>query len=97
MVGKERLVELLAILAVGEGFSPSLLDAVQFLRASQLVSRHPVVYEPGIVIIGQGRKRGYLGGKCIGMMPITISCYRCRCPLSVKQWKPAPKSRSWEW
>ncbi len=63
MSGKERLVELLETLVVGERFTPSLLDGVQFLRSSRPVPRGPVVYEPGIVIIGQGRKRGYLGGQ----------------------------------
>ena len=31
------------------------------MRVSQPLPRMPVLYEPGIVIVGQGRKRGYLG------------------------------------
>ena len=31
------------------------------MRASQPIRRMQVLYEPGIVIVGQGRKRGYLG------------------------------------
>ena len=31
------------------------------MRASQPIPRSQVLYEPGIVIVGQGRKRGYLG------------------------------------
>jgi AraC-like DNA-binding protein len=58
---KERLVGLLGTLAIQEGFSPSILDGVQFIRANDYIPRHPVVYDPSIVIVGQGRKRGYLG------------------------------------
>jgi AraC-like DNA-binding protein len=33
------------------------------MRASKPMPRTPVLYEPSIVIVGQGRKRGYLGGR----------------------------------
>jgi AraC-like DNA-binding protein len=33
------------------------------MRVSKAMARHPVVYEPGIFIIAQGRKRGFLGGR----------------------------------
>jgi AraC-like DNA-binding protein len=58
-----RLVELLSQLATREGFSDSMLEGVRFMRSTQRIPRRPVVYEPGIVIIAQGRKRGYLGGR----------------------------------
>src|ERR1700730_6478509 len=58
-----RLVELLGSLAKGEGYTRSYLDGVQFMRVSKSMTRHPVVYEPGIFIIAQGRKRGFLGGR----------------------------------
>src|SRR5271169_4555041 len=58
-----RLVDLLARLATGEGYSQSVLDGVRFMRASRYFPRAPVVYEPGIIIIAQGRKRGFLGGQ----------------------------------
>ncbi|HEY1170379.1 MAG TPA: AraC family transcriptional regulator [Verrucomicrobiae bacterium] len=58
-----RLVQLLTELARGEGFSPTRLPGVKFMRSTQFVSRTPVAYEPSIVIVGQGRKSGYLGGK----------------------------------
>ncbi|HEX2769878.1 MAG TPA: AraC family transcriptional regulator [Geobacteraceae bacterium] len=59
--GKGRLVELLGALAIKEGFSPSNLAGVQFIRSNKTFPRMPVVYEPSIVIVGQGRKIGYLG------------------------------------
>jgi len=33
------------------------------MRSTQYVPRRPTAYEPSIVIIAQGRKTGYLGGK----------------------------------
>jgi AraC-like DNA-binding protein len=46
-----------------EGWSPSFLDQVAFFRVSRNSPRCPIVYEPGIIIVGQGRKKGYLGDK----------------------------------
>lgn len=39
------------------------LAGVRFFRATQHVPRTPLVYEPGICIVAQGRKIGFLGGK----------------------------------
>ena len=61
--GKGRLVELLGALAIKEGFSPSNLTGVQFIRSNKPFPRMPVIYEPSIVIVGQGRKTGYLGNQ----------------------------------
>jgi AraC-like DNA-binding protein len=58
-----RLVALLSSLAPGEGITPSRLEGVGFMRSSYGAPRHPVIYEPGIFIIAQGRKRGFLGGQ----------------------------------
>jgi AraC-like DNA-binding protein len=56
-----RMTALLASLATREGIHPSALDGVSLMRATQPMPRMSVLYEPGIVIVGQGRKRGYLG------------------------------------
>jgi AraC-like DNA-binding protein len=56
-----RLVDLLSLLAQGEGFSPSRLPGVKFMRSTSPMIRTQVSYEPSIVIVAQGRKRGYLG------------------------------------
>jgi AraC-like DNA-binding protein len=58
-----KLAPLLGELARGEGFSPSRLAGVRFMRSTQYVPRSPIAYEPSIVIVGQGRKCGYLGGR----------------------------------
>jgi AraC-like DNA-binding protein len=44
----------------GEGFCPSPLKEVRFMRAVRHIPRTPVTYEPSIVIIAQGRKQGHL-------------------------------------
>lgn len=58
-----RLAVLLADLARGEGFSRSEIPGVKFMRASRDWVKAPTSYEPCIVIIAQGRKRGFLGEK----------------------------------
>ncbi|SIR16366.1 AraC-type DNA-binding protein [Pseudomonas sp. B10] len=56
-----RMVQLMSRLAPLEGYNLSPLDDVRFLRSNRPLTRTPVLYEPGIVILCQGRKRGYLG------------------------------------
>jgi len=56
-----RMTALMASLATREGMHPTSLEGVSLMRASRSIPRMPVLYEPGIVIVGQGRKRGYLG------------------------------------
>ncbi|MDO7897286.1 AraC family transcriptional regulator [Pseudomonas citrulli] len=56
-----RMVTLMERLAPVEGYNLSALDDVRFLRSNRPLSRTPVLYDPGIVILCQGRKRGYLG------------------------------------
>ena len=59
----KTLVDLLELLAVHELFNESSLPDVRFFRSGQYIPRSPSAYEPSIVIIGQGRKLGYLGDK----------------------------------
>lgn len=56
-----RMIRLLEKLAPEEGYTLSALDGVRFMRSNRPLARTPVLYEPGIVIVCQGRKRGYLG------------------------------------
>jgi AraC-like DNA-binding protein len=58
---QKRMVELLGTLAPAEGYTQSCLDGVRFMRSNRPIPRTPVLYEPSIVIVCQGRKRGYLG------------------------------------
>ena len=61
-ISNRRMTERLIALAMGEGVRPSAIDGVKLMRANRSIPRTPVLYEPSIVIVGQGRKRGHLGG-----------------------------------
>ena len=56
-----RLAELLAPQITADGFSPSPLSGVEYMRAAVSTPRHPIVYTPRIVVIAQGHKRVWLG------------------------------------
>ncbi|HEY3597806.1 MAG TPA: AraC family transcriptional regulator [Paraburkholderia sp.] len=60
---QQRMAALFDTLAPTDGFTQSCVRGVKLLRASQPMPRHPVMYDPCIVIVCQGRKRGYLGGQ----------------------------------
>jgi AraC-like DNA-binding protein len=60
---RERMVRLLADLAPQEGYNLSALPDVRFLRSNRPLKATPVLYDPGIVIVCQGRKRGYFGDR----------------------------------
>jgi len=60
---RERLAELLGDIAVEEGLRPTTIDGVHVFRGSTSIPRAPMVYRPHIIIVGQGRKRAYLGGE----------------------------------
>ena len=56
-----RMVQLMETLAPVEGYNLSAIEGVRFLRSNRPLARTPVLYDPGIVILCQGQKRGYLG------------------------------------
>lgn len=59
-----RMVSLLETLTEHDredGVRNSRVDGVNLMRFSAPMQRSPVVYEPSIVILAQGRKRGFLG------------------------------------
>ncbi|WP_144143499.1 AraC family transcriptional regulator [Paraburkholderia sp. BCC1884] len=58
---QQRMVTLLQALAPLEGYNLTVLPDVRLLRSNRPLSRTPVLYDPGIVIVCQGRKRGFLG------------------------------------
>lgn len=58
-----RMIELLKRLAPAEGYTQSLLEGVILMRSNQPLACTPALYEPSIVIVVQGRKRGFHGGR----------------------------------
>ncbi|UPG91192.1 AraC family transcriptional regulator [Luteibacter aegosomaticola] len=61
MPAQARTVELLRGLAPDEGYNLTAIPSVRILRSDRALARTPVLYDPGIVIVCQGRKRGYFG------------------------------------
>ncbi len=61
---QHKITNLLEKLAVDQGMHPTILDGVRLLRADTSHPRCPVLYDPSIVIVGRGRKRGYIGSTC---------------------------------
>jgi AraC-like DNA-binding protein len=59
----EEMAHLMEGLASGNGYSPTRLGAVRIIRSDAPRPRSPVVYESSVVILAQGRKRGFLGGE----------------------------------
>lgn len=55
------MASLVLALAPVEGYNPTALPSVRVLRSDRPLSRTPVLYDPGIVIVCQGCKRGYFG------------------------------------
>jgi len=60
---QHQMVSLLEKLAPEEGYTLSALPDVRFLRSNRPLKRTPVLYDPGIVIVCQGTKRGYFGDR----------------------------------
>ena len=58
-----EMAALIRQLAPQEGHTRSLLDGVRLMRADHPLGRTPVLYEPSIVIVCQGHKRGYLANR----------------------------------
>ncbi|CAN5439283.1 AraC family transcriptional regulator [soil metagenome] len=58
---RQSTITLLSRLAPHEGYTLTALPDVRLLRSNRPLARTPVMYEPGIVIVCQGRKRGLLG------------------------------------
>jgi AraC-like DNA-binding protein len=61
-IRQQRIVGLVQQLAPAEGYTLSRLAGVRFMRANGPIPRVPVLYEPSIVIVCQGRKRGFVDG-----------------------------------
>ncbi|MFZ4832410.1 AraC family transcriptional regulator [Rouxiella sp. Mn2063] len=60
---QKQIIDLLEKLAPEEGYTLSALPDVRFLRSNRPLKRTPVLYDPGIVIVCQGTKRGYFGDR----------------------------------
>lgn len=60
---RRKMASLITPLAPNTGYTQSALEDVRFLRSDIPLDETPVLYEPSIVIVCQGRKRGFLGDR----------------------------------
>jgi AraC-like DNA-binding protein len=60
---RARTISLARALAPAEGYNLTALPGVRMLRSDGPLARTPVLYDPGVVIVCQGRKRGYFGDR----------------------------------
>src|SRR3954447_8020985 len=87
---RKRLASLLNELAVHEGPQRTLIEGVELSRRSQPSPRIPVVYQPNIVIVGQGRKRCYLGGQVYQYDPFNYLVLSVPLPAE-SEWEASPE------
>lgn len=57
-----RMVELIKYLAPDEGYTQSRVEGITLMRSNRALPVTPALYEPSIVFVVQGRKRGIHGG-----------------------------------
>lgn len=58
---QQRIITLLEKLAPDEGYTLTAFPHVRLLRSNRPLERAPVLYDPGIVMVCQGRKIGHWG------------------------------------
>jgi AraC-like DNA-binding protein len=86
----ERIAFLLNEIAVDEGVHPTLIEGVRVARHSSPLPRTPVVYEPAIVLVGQGRKRSYVGDQIYVYDPSTYFVLSVPLPAEC-EWDASPE------
>ena len=62
---RRNMKALLNELTTREGVHPTAVDGVALFRNDNGVPRTPVLYEPCIVVLASGHKKGYVGSRCI--------------------------------
>ncbi|GHA99494.1 AraC family transcriptional regulator [Modicisalibacter luteus] len=79
----QRMAGLISPLANSEGFIPTGLPGVQIVASQCGHPRTPLIYEPSLIVIAQGRKIGYLedrvihygaGNYLIQALPLPFEC-----------------------
>ena len=86
---RKRLASLLNEVATHEGTQRTLVDGVEVTRRSRSSPRTPVVYQPNIIVVGQGRKRGYLGDRVYQYDPFNYLVLSVPLPAEC-EWEASP-------
>ncbi|WP_395067650.1 AraC family transcriptional regulator N-terminal domain-containing protein [Paraburkholderia silvatlantica] len=78
------MVRLIEKLAPSEGYTQSALDSVRLMRSDRPLGRTPVLYEPSIVVVCQGRKLGFLGNETYVYDPLHYLVLSVPLPFSTE-------------
>ncbi|MDW6092106.1 AraC family transcriptional regulator [Vibrio rhizosphaerae] len=70
MTKQAEMAAIIRQLAPHEGYTRTLIDDVRLMRANGNLGRTPVLYEPSIIIVCQGHKRGYLNNRVYHYDPL---------------------------
>lgn len=87
---RKRLASLLNEVAVHEGPHRTLIDGVLVSRHTKSMPRTPVIYEPMIVVVGQGQKCGYLGDEVFHYDPFNYLVLSVPLPVEC-EWDASPE------
>lgn len=88
---RSELVALLERLATSNADESFLWPGLTIRRADRLQPRVSVVYEPCVVIVGQGRKRGYVGSEAFTYDPLHYLVVGVPLPLAVEVIEASPE------
>ena len=87
---RKRLARLLDEVAAQEGIQQTPVEGVRVVRHSEPRPRTPAIYEPMIVVIGQGRKRAYLGDEVYVYDPFNYLVLSVPLPVEC-EWEASPE------
>jgi AraC-like DNA-binding protein len=87
---QRRFAKLLREVATQEGVHPTQIEGVRVGKVSQSQQRTPVVYEPVIVFVAQGRKRTYLADHVYEYDPSTYFVLSVPLPAEC-EWEATPE------
>ncbi|WP_022666964.1 AraC family transcriptional regulator [Desulfospira joergensenii] len=63
MAALPTIAQQMSVLAKKDGINPTQLPEIRIMKTSEYHRRKPLLYEKGIIIVGQGAKRVYLGNQ----------------------------------
>lgn len=87
---RRRLARLLDEVAAQEGIQQTPVEGVRVVRHTEPRPRTPAIYEPMIVVIGQGRKRAYLGDEVYVYDPFNYLVLSVPLPVEC-EWEASPE------
>ena len=87
----ERMVRLLSALVPEEGVLQDIVRGVDLFRITESFPRSPQKYDPGIIVLAQGRKRVYIGDEVYEYDPLNYLVVSVPLPLECEVSAPKEK------